>query len=131
MTAATWTADEVDRIGAAEELEIAPRWRDGMLLRSAPIWVVRVGEGLRVGSWRGSEGAWLRAAQRHRSGRISAGGVEKDVAFADAAPDACGAVDAADREQYARYPRCMPSILSDRARATTFKLVPANGADGA
>jgi hypothetical protein len=41
-----WTREELDRIGAAEELEIAPRRADGTLRRPVPIWVVRVGEEL-------------------------------------------------------------------------------------
>ena len=56
MTTASWTAEELDRIGRAEELEIAPRRRDGLLHRPLPIWVVRVGDGLFIRSWRGDDG---------------------------------------------------------------------------
>jgi len=38
----TWTSDELSRIEAAPELEIAPRRRDGTLRKPVPIWVVRV-----------------------------------------------------------------------------------------
>ena len=41
-----WTSDELTRIDAADELEIAPRRRDGSLRRPVPIWVVRVADGL-------------------------------------------------------------------------------------
>jgi hypothetical protein len=68
----TWTPQELDRIGAAEELHIAPRRRDGSLRQSLPIWVVRVGDDLYVRSWRGSGGSWYRAAQATREGHISA-----------------------------------------------------------
>ena len=37
MTAASWTADELDRVGQAEELEIAPQRRDGSSRRPLPI----------------------------------------------------------------------------------------------
>jgi hypothetical protein len=50
MTAANWTTDELDRIGRAEELQIAPERRDGSLRRPLPIWVVRVGDDLFVRS---------------------------------------------------------------------------------
>jgi hypothetical protein len=66
VTAAAWTAEELARIGAAEELEIAPRRRDGTLRRAVPIWVVRVGDDLYVRSWRGSHGAWFRAGDDDR-----------------------------------------------------------------
>lgn len=41
-----WTIDELDRIGAADELEIAAYRMDLTLHRYATIWVVRVGDDL-------------------------------------------------------------------------------------
>jgi hypothetical protein len=38
-----WTPDELARVAAAQELEIAPVRRDGTL-RPVPIWVVRAGD---------------------------------------------------------------------------------------
>jgi len=40
----TWTSDELSRIEAADELEIAPRRRDGTLRKLVPIWAVRVAD---------------------------------------------------------------------------------------
>ena len=40
---ATWTSDELSTIGAAEELEIAPVRRDGMLRKPVTIWAARHG----------------------------------------------------------------------------------------
>lgn len=37
MTA--WTAEELDRVGTAQELEIAPLRADGTPRRRVPIWV--------------------------------------------------------------------------------------------
>ena len=127
MTSA-WTPDELDRIGAAEEVEIAPRRTDGTLRSAVPIWVVRVGDELYVRSWRGVTGTWFRAARRHRAGQVSAGGVAKDVAFAEAEGTVDAAVDDAYREKYARYPSYVAPMLSEAARATTLKLVPAESA---
>ena len=42
MTA--WTSDEPARIGAAEELQIAPARRDGTLHDPLRVWVVRHGD---------------------------------------------------------------------------------------
>ena len=39
--AAAWSAEELERIGRAEELEIATKRADGTLRRWVPIWVVR------------------------------------------------------------------------------------------
>jgi hypothetical protein len=77
----TWAHDELDKIGAAEELEIAPRRGDGTLRKPVTIWVVRVGDGLYVRSWRGPAGAWFRGIQARHEGRIRADGLEKEVAF--------------------------------------------------
>jgi hypothetical protein len=42
----TWTSDELDRIGWAEELEIASLRRDGTLRKPVTIWVARHGDDL-------------------------------------------------------------------------------------
>jgi hypothetical protein len=81
MTA--WTSDELARIGGSEELQIAPRRRDGSLRRPVPIWVVRAGDDLYVRSWRGAAGSWYRTARATHEARISAGGVDKDVSLAE------------------------------------------------
>ena len=60
---ATWTKDELQKIGASEELELASLRRDGMLTNAVTIWVVRVVDDLYVRSWKGDDGAWFRATQ--------------------------------------------------------------------
>jgi hypothetical protein len=124
VTAAAWSTAELDRIGGAGELQIAARRRDGSLRRPVPIWVVRVGDDVYVRSWRGPDGSWFRAAQRTHEGRISAGGVEKDVRFVDPGADVDDAVDAAYRAKYGRYPAYVEPMLAPPARATTLELVP-------
>ena len=42
MTVA-WSPDELERIGGAEELHIAPKRAEGTLGREVPVWVVRAG----------------------------------------------------------------------------------------
>ncbi|MEU1163805.1 DUF2255 family protein [Streptomyces sp. NPDC005921] len=46
----TWTNDELDTIGAAGELEIAPLRPDGTPRPTVPVWVVRDGDDLCVRS---------------------------------------------------------------------------------
>ena len=84
MTATGWASDELARIGDAEELTVQPLLADGRTGKPVPIWVVRAGDELYVRSFRGDDGAWYRAAKARRQGHISAGGVQRDVEFADA-----------------------------------------------
>jgi hypothetical protein len=51
-----WTSEELDRIGAAEELEVASLRADGTLRQPVTIWVIREGDDLYVRSWRGRSG---------------------------------------------------------------------------
>jgi hypothetical protein len=97
---------------------------DGTPRRPLPIWVVRVGDDLYVRSWRGATGSWFRAAQARNAGRISAGGVEKEITFVRATPDVDDAVDAAYRTKHGRYPSYVEPMVSPTARATTLKLLP-------
>jgi hypothetical protein len=101
-----WTSDELNKIGTAEELEIAPRRRDGTRRNPVTIWVVHVGDDLYVRSYRARSGAWFRAAQVSHEGHIRAGGVEKDVTFVEeAAPDINDKIDDAHHAKYGRYPQ--------------------------
>lgn len=131
MSATGWSPSELERIAAADELEVAPATADGTLRSPTPIWVVRVGDGLYVRSWRGADGAWFRAAHSQGRGRISAGGVEKEVTFVDVEDEANHAVDDAYREKYGRYPTYVEPMVSPQARATTLQLNPRVGAEEA
>jgi hypothetical protein len=127
VTAAGWTREELDRIGSAEQLMIAPVRGDGALGRMLPIWVVRVGDELYVRSWRGTRGAWFRAVRASHAGRISAGGVETDVELLDAQQRPDDAIDGAYRDKYSRYPAHVEPMVSPQARATTLRLIPRRG----
>jgi hypothetical protein len=120
-----WTSEELARIGTADELEIASRRRDGTLGNPRTIWVVRVGDDLYVRSMYGRAGGWFPATQVRHQGHIQAGGVERDVTFADADPDLNEQIDAAYRDKYRRYgDRIIGGVVNPEARAATIKLVP-------
>ena len=120
-----WTEEELERIGAAEELQLASVQRDGALRQPVTIWVVRVGDALYVRSYRGRDSAWYRGVQLRHEGRIEAGGVEKDVVFVEERDPAINAqVDAAYRAKYRRYPQYVAPLLTDDARVTTLRLAP-------
>ena len=124
MTA--WTNDELSRIEAAEELEVAPVGADGTPRKPVPIWVVRHGDDLYVRSYKGSDGAWFRAAQAGHQGHIRAGGVDKDVTFIEETDSGVNdAIDAVYRTKYGRYGSAyIDPMVAPGARATTMKLVP-------
>ena len=118
----TWTSDELDRIGNAEELRLASQRPDGTLRDPVTIWVIRHGNDLYVRSWRGPGGSWFRRTRERRNGRIQAGGVDKDVTFADADHGLDDQIDAAYRAKYRRYSGTYVNpMVAPQARATTIK----------
>ena len=122
MTA--WTDEELTRIGTAEELQIAPRRRDGTLRNPRTIWVVRHGDDLYVRSVNGRTSAWFRGAQVRHEAHIQAGGVDKDVRLVET-DDLNDQIDAAYRTKYCRYAASIvDTIVSPQARAATLRLVP-------
>ncbi len=121
----TWTSDELNKIGKAEELQIRSLRHDGTLRDPVTIWVVRIGDGLYVRCVNGRAGAWFRGTQTRHEGRIQAGGVEKDVAFVDETdPGINTQIDAEYHTKYRRYSQYVPPVLTPAARASTIKLVP-------
>ncbi len=120
-----WTGDQLDKVGRAEELQIASVRRDGTLRKPVTVWVVRCGEDLYVRSVSGRSGAWFRGTREKHEGRIRAGGVRHDVAFVDAEAKIVDEVDAAYRAKYRRYEgSILNSVLTPEARAATIKLLP-------
>jgi len=122
----TWTRDEINKIAAAEELQIASVRREGMLGKRVTIWVVRVGDDLYVRSAYGPGSAWFRATRARHEGRIWAGGVEKDVTFVEQTEAGINdQIDAVYRRKYRSYgDRYVGPMVSPDVRATTIKLVP-------
>ena len=121
-----WTADELARIGGAEELQIASARDDGSIRPYVTIWVVRAGDELYVRSAYGATNPWFRRAKASGTGRIRAGGLERDVTFSDASPEANGDIDAAYHTKYDRHgPRIVGTVVGDKAAPNTIRLVSA------
>ena len=122
----TWTGEELNKIGTAEELELASLRRDGTLRKPVTIWVVRLGNDLYVRSANGTTSAWFRGTQVCHAGHIRAGGVEKDASFVEEAdPDINNQIDAAYRTKYGHYDaQYVDPMVALKARAATIKLVP-------
>jgi hypothetical protein len=121
----TWTPDELDRVGRADELEIASMRPEGRLGSPRTIWVVRHGDDLYVRSVNGPSSAWYQGVQQRHEGRVQADGVERDVTLEEVAGQLDDALDAAYRTKYRRYSAApVDHITSPQARSTTLRLVP-------
>jgi hypothetical protein len=121
----TWTQDELQAIGAADELQLASTRPDGTLRPTVTIWVVRVGDDLFVRSAYGPDNGWFRRARSSGTGRIAAGGIERDVVFADAPAGVGEQIDAAYSAKYDRYgERIVRTVVGDQVAPLTLRLVP-------
>jgi hypothetical protein len=120
-----WPSDQLDKIGKAEEVQIASIRRDGTLRKPVTVWAVRHGDDIFVRSVRGRSAHWFGGTQERHEGRIRAGGVQQDVTFVEADHDIDGDVDVAYRAKYRRYAgSILNSVLTPEARSATLKLVP-------
>jgi hypothetical protein len=120
-----WNSDQLDKLGRAEEVQIASTRSDGTLRKPVTVWAVRHGDDLFVRSVKGRSGPWFRGTQETHEGRIRAGGVQQDITFVDADPTAESEIDGAYRTKYRRYAgSILNSVLTPEARASTIKLVP-------
>jgi hypothetical protein len=128
MHMTNWTSEELNKIGAADELRIAALRRDGTLRNARTIWMVRVGDDVYVRSAYGPNAAWYRGAQVRHEGRIEAGGISKDVTFVDVMEEEHGIhdqIDAAYWAKYRRYPeRFVRPVVTPESRSQTLKVVP-------
>jgi hypothetical protein len=120
-----WQSDHLDKLGRAEEVQIASARADGTLRKPVTVWAVRHGDDLFVRSVKGRSGPWFLGTQQTHEGRIRAAGVQQDVTFGDADPATESEIDGAYRTKYRRYAgSILNSVLTPEARASTIKLVP-------
>jgi len=119
-----WAPDDLAEL-EGDELRIASYRADGTLRPSVPIWFARLGEELFVRSAYGPENGWFRRAVASGSGRITANGVERDVAFERPKPDVDGTLTAAYHAKYDRYgPKIVGTVVSQDAVRSTLRLIP-------
>ncbi|MFF2051855.1 DUF2255 family protein [Leifsonia sp. NPDC058194] len=120
-----WTPDELERIGSTDDFHISPFRADGTTLGTPTwIWSVVVDATVYVRAYNGTASRWYGSASTQRAGRITAGGLEKDVLLTpghDAQLDA--RVDAAYQAKYSDSPY-LPPMLTDRVRAATVRVDP-------
>jgi hypothetical protein len=120
-----WTADDLQRIGDATELQLTSRRADGSLRGFVTMWVVRAGDDVYVRSAYGADNPWFRRAKASGNGRIRAGGVDHDVSFDAPRGDVHAQIDAAYHAKYDRYgPQIVGSVVGPAVRPVTIRLVP-------
>jgi hypothetical protein len=128
----TWTERELQRVGDATGLQVASRRDDGSLRPYVTIWTVRADDGIYVRSARGSASRWFRRATASGSGRIRAGGIERDVTFTQAGQldeGTIGAVDAAYHANDDPYgPQIVGTVTGAHAAPVTLRLDPDSAA---
>nr|WP_062341115.1 DUF2255 family protein [Herbidospora sakaeratensis] len=122
----TWTQAELTAIAEAEELEISPQRIDGSFVEPVTVWVVRHDDDLYVRSYKGEGGHWFRAARERSEGRVSAGGVSKDVRFVPEDDSMVNdGIDLAYRMKYRdQDPAYVDPMVAGPAKGTTIRLVP-------
>lgn len=120
-----WDPQELHRINAATELQVTSERPDGSLRPYTTIWHSALGDALYIRSARGPQNGWFRRAVRSGKGRISAGGVEKDVTFELADPSVRSDLDAALHKKYDRFgPEPIAAITGDDVLETTLRVMP-------
>ena len=121
----TWTSDELQHIGAASELRVTSQRADGTLRPYTTIWLTVLGDTLYIRSAHGPENGWFRRAVQAGTGRISAGGIEKDVTFELADPAVREELTAALHRKYDRYGSGpVAAITGDDGLETTLRVLP-------
>lgn len=122
---ADWTEGELHSIRSTDDFRISPFRADGTTLGTPTwIWSVVVDGAVYVRAYNGTSSRWYGAATAQRAGRITAGGIAKDVTFTPTTDAAVNdAVDAAYQAKYAGSPY-LPPMLTDRVRAATVRVDP-------
>jgi hypothetical protein len=120
-----WPSEELEKIAAADELQLASARPDGKLRKPVTIWVVRLGDDLYVRSVNGRTSHWFRGTEDRHEGHVRAGGVDKDVRFVEAGDDVIDEIEAAYRTKYRHYAASLVDpMFTPGAKAATLELVP-------
>jgi hypothetical protein len=122
MVMATWSEDELRKIGEADDLRISPFREDGATYGTPTwIWSVVVGEDLYVRAYNGKKSRWYQAAMRQKAGRITAAGMTEEVTFESVDERLNERIDEAYRAKY-RGSDYLAPMIGARARSATVKV---------
>ncbi len=119
-----WSTAELRKISETDDLHIAPFREDGITYGTPTwIWSVIVGNAVYVRPYNGKDSRWFQAALRQKAGRITAGGISKEVSFEQVEGDILKQVDDAYRIKY-KNSEYMKPMIAARIRACTVKITP-------
>jgi hypothetical protein len=120
-----WTPVELTSIASTDDFHISPFRADGTTYGTPTwIWSVVVEGAVYVRAYNGTSSRWYGSAVSQRAGRMTAGGIAKDVSFVPVHEASLNArIDAAYRAKYARSPY-LPTMITDRVRAATVRVDP-------
>ena len=120
----TWSKDELRKIAETDDLHISPFREDGVTYGTPTwIWSVVVDGALYVRAYNGQNSRWYQAAMRQKTGRITAAGMTKEVAFEPVDGPINDRIDDAYRAKYGGSPY-LSSMIGVGARAATVKVMP-------
>ena len=119
-----FTADELQKIDKADDLQIAPFREDGKTYGTPTwIWEVVVDNNLYVRAYSGVNSRWYKSALQQKAGRIIAAGMTKEVAFEPVKGDINNLIDEAYKRKYSSSPY-LAHMISNRAASATVKISP-------
>ena len=120
-----WSNEDLDRLDAAEEIQLASRTPDGSLGSYATIWTVRVNDAAYVRSAYGHDNNWFQHALKSGAGRIRVGDVEHDVDIDVPGDEERENISAAYHEKYDRFgEKMVGTVVSAEAERSTLRLLP-------
>jgi hypothetical protein len=120
----SWSKEELRRIAETDDLHISPFREDGVTYGTPTwIWSVVVDGKVYVRAYNGTNSSWYQAATKQRAGRMTAGGLTKEVTFETIEGQIDDRIDDAYRAKYQSSPYLKP-MISSRARSATVRIVP-------
>jgi hypothetical protein len=120
-----WQKEELAKIAASDDLHIAPFREDGKTYGTPTwIWSVVVDGDLFARAYNGTASSWYKAALRQKAGRITSGGIKRDVSFGRADDALAARIDEAYKAKYASSSYLAP-MIGNKARAATVMILPA------
>ena len=119
-----WAKDELRKIAETDDLHISPFREDGKTYGTPTwIWSVVVNDALYVRAYNGQKSSWYQAAMRQKAGRITAGGMAKEVTFEAGDGGNSDGIDDAYRAKY-KTSSYLKAMIGATARSATVKIVP-------
>ena len=115
-----FTAEELNKIDAADDLKISPLRNDGITYGTPTwIWEVTVDGNLYVRAYNGIASSWHKSAVKQKAGRIHAAGMIKEVNFEPVREsELITKIDNAYQRKYSKSPY-MQHMIGSRAQSAT------------